>query len=309
MRTYRLIFLCGVLIATAFGAAQVASATTPAVTRSSTASSPALCQAAAHVDHLVVHRVDALPQNHLYFSFPATVTVTEAESVQDVASALCALPKMPPGIFNCPADFGISYNLTFSAAGQKFAVVSLEPSGCEEVQGLGPTRWIIRNPGFWRVLGNAMGLPGATQSTFAGTLPTTSQLCRASAVRIAASANRTSYGPGQIVVMRSSITNMSSSSCTLWLGEISPTMVVTNNRGVDVWDQCRAHDQPGACNLVLVVHELNPGQSYVRTAHWDQASGTSTTPPVRVPAGTYRFSTHFDGIAGTASVKFVLRAK
>jgi len=262
----------------------------------------------AHLDRVVVRRTDAFPQNHLQFSFPAVVNVSQALSVRVVANALCALPKMPPGIFDCPADFGIAYDLTFSAGGQGFATVSLKPAGCEMVHGLGPTRWIIRTPGFWRVLGKAMGLE-ATRNTFAGTLPSAPSLCAASAVRIVASTNFPSYGPGETVVLTSSITNRSKSACTVWLGGVSPSLVITDSKGVEVWDQCWYHDQPGACPLFLVVHQLDPGQTYTKTARWDQRSGMSGERPVRVPAGTYRFATQYTGIAGSPSVRFGVLAQ
>jgi hypothetical protein len=46
------------------------------------------------LDRLVVQRSDAFPQNHIRFSFPASVTVSDAAQVQRVARALLALPVM-----------------------------------------------------------------------------------------------------------------------------------------------------------------------------------------------------------------------
>jgi len=128
-----------------------------------------LCQAVPHLDLLVVRRTDAFPQNHFRFSFPPVVTVSDPARVRDAGTALCALPKMPKGVFNCPADFGIDYHLTFSAAGRSFRTVIVDATGCQQVQGLGPTRWVARSPSFWQLLGEAMGLSNPTNATFSGT--------------------------------------------------------------------------------------------------------------------------------------------
>jgi len=296
------------LVATACGTAQVTPATTLSGTPSSSAASPTSCQEAAHVDRLVIRRNDPFPQNQIRFSFPAVVTVTEAASVRNTLEALCALPVMPHGTYNCPADFGVTYDLRYSA-GRPLAAVSIETSGCEVVHGLGATRWTIGTPGFWHVLGEAMGLPAPTLGTFAGTLPSAPLLCAASMVRIAALTNRRSYGPGETVVLTSSITNTSKSTCTILLGGSSPSLIVTSSKGVEVWDRCWFNDEPGACSMILVAHRLDPGQTYTERARWDQRSGTPSKRPVRVSPGTYHLSTHYEGIAGTASVRFVLRPR
>ena len=59
-----------------------------------------LCQSVTHLDRLIVHRTNANPQLHLHFPFPSVVIVTNATSVQDAAKALCALPRMPKGVFH-----------------------------------------------------------------------------------------------------------------------------------------------------------------------------------------------------------------
>jgi hypothetical protein len=122
-------------------------------------------------DRLVVHRTDAFPQNHIRYAFPVTVTVTDAAHVRLVARAVADLPVMPTGTFLCPADFGIVYHLSFFASGQKESTVNIQATGCQEVKGLGATRWIARSPGFWHILGVAMRLASPTYATFRGTGP------------------------------------------------------------------------------------------------------------------------------------------
>jgi hypothetical protein len=93
---------------------------------------------------------------------------------------MCTLPRFPKGVFHCPAAFAVAYELFFShvAPGtlpqlpQGFATkVTLAPTGCEPLSGIGATRWLATRPGFYRVLGDAMGLHDASQATFAGFMP------------------------------------------------------------------------------------------------------------------------------------------
>jgi hypothetical protein len=124
-------------------------------------------------------------------------------------------------------------------------------------------------------------------------------LCAAAAVNVGAATDRHAYSPGQPVVMTSFITNISKAACSVWLGldpGFSPSFVVTNSAGHEVWDRCWYHDQPGACFMILVGKTLYPGQTYATTAVWDQRSSTNGKPAARVPAGTYRFTTHYQYI-------------
>lgn len=126
------------------------------------------CGSVSSITGGVVHRVVALPQNHPRFSFPAVVRIGSAAAAKRLARTLCALPAFPPGIYSCPIDLGISYNVKFSLAGAK-STISVNPWGCETVGGaISPRR---ATAGMWRVLGSAMGLRHATRSTFAGTIP------------------------------------------------------------------------------------------------------------------------------------------
>lgn len=130
-----------------------------------------LCGSVSALDRLVVRRSDPFPQNHMRFSFPTEVTVTSAAAVRAAAQALCALPKMPSGTISCPADFGIAYHFVFFASKQAFPAVELDPSGCQEVRGLGLTRWAVRSPHLWPALGSAMGLASPSYGAFRGNGP------------------------------------------------------------------------------------------------------------------------------------------
>jgi hypothetical protein len=159
------LFAGSMLIAAA--GASGATARPPASKISSTAE-PALCASITRLDRLIVSRNDAFPKNGFRFSFPRIVTVKDAAAVRAVAGALCALPKMPRGALHCPADWGITYQLVFSAKGRTFSPVRVAATGCQEVTGLGQTRWVARSRGFWKTLGQAMGLPHPDNQVFAG---------------------------------------------------------------------------------------------------------------------------------------------
>jgi len=131
-------------------------------------------------------------------------------------------------------------------------------------------------------------------------------LCAASAVRVTATTNRTAYAPGQLVRMKSSITNVSGTPCSVWLGldpGFSPVFIVINAMKKEVWDRCWVDDHPGACFEILYQHRLGPGRSYHTIAVWDQGSTTGSQPPRRVQPGTYTFLTYFAYISG-AKVRF-----
>ncbi len=105
--------------------------------------------------------------------------------------------------------------------------------------------------------------------------------------------------------MTSSIRNKSDATCSVWIGPISPSFRVTNSKGVEIWNNCYADDQAGACPRYLIARSLKLGSTYSKTVAWDQRSGT---PPARVPAGVYKLTTQFAGIAGNRSARFELTA-
>ncbi len=128
-----------------------------------------LCGAATQVDSLTVQRTSALPGNHPRFTFPATEQVNNAPEARSVAQSLCALQPVSHLQIACPADFGITYQLTFAAGPHRFAPVTLNAAGCELVHGLGAARHITTSNVVWRRLGVAIGIPHPSQAAFAGT--------------------------------------------------------------------------------------------------------------------------------------------
>jgi hypothetical protein len=151
-------------------AGHTASPSSPAGSGTAAASGPGLCGAATQVDSLTVQRTNALPGNHPRFTFPATEQVNNAPEARSVAQSLCALQPVPHMQIACPADFGITYRLTFAAGPRRFAPVTLNAAGCELVHGLGAARHITTSNVVWRRLGVAIGIPDPSQAAFAGTI-------------------------------------------------------------------------------------------------------------------------------------------
>jgi hypothetical protein len=120
------------------------------------ASAAPLCAAAQNVDRVVA----TLPASHLGQALPHGVTVTDTSQVRALAAALCALPPMPRGVQQCPADFGGVSRLVFASGGREFQPVRIQLSGCRAVAGIGPTRSWSQSPGFGQLLTRTVGGKG-----------------------------------------------------------------------------------------------------------------------------------------------------
>jgi len=142
------------------GAGQPASAGTghstgPAAVASAPAGVP-LCAAAQQVDRVAA----TLPASRLGQTPPRGVTITDTPQVRALAAALCALPPMPRGLQQCPADFGGVSRLVFASGGREFQPVRIQLSGCRAVAGIGPTRSWSRSPRFGQLLTRTVGGKG-----------------------------------------------------------------------------------------------------------------------------------------------------
>ncbi len=127
---------------------------------------PALCAGLSQLTSLTVTRVVSLP-NHLHFPFPPVVKISDPAQVRAVAAAACPLPQLPRVMMTCPADLGVSYRLAFAAPGRGYPVLTAAAGGCAKLVGLDVTRQAV--PGFWVLLGRAIGLPAAARAAFGGT--------------------------------------------------------------------------------------------------------------------------------------------
>jgi hypothetical protein len=98
------------------------------------------------------------------------VTVSDPAAA-DVASAILDLPAIPPGEYNCPIDFGISYFLVFtggdpSGGGETVMTATLDPGGCEPGQISADGQHVdhfgvTTGANFWSRLAGDLGVPEA----------------------------------------------------------------------------------------------------------------------------------------------------
>jgi hypothetical protein len=129
--------------------------------------------------------------------------------------------------------------------------------------------------------------------------------CRVSQVRESLSLSAKSYAPGTSVKMTVSIYNLSSKSCGVAVGPTSPSLSITNARGVVFWNNCYSDDKPGACAMFLTLHVLKPKTSYRFTRTWNQRGGPKLA---FVARGTYELTARFSGLTSPQKIEFTLRA-
>lgn len=193
-------FLLGPVVLAACGsvAAPVSSTGAVAATTPGTAvpAQLALCANPAAADRVVIARtptIDRIQPVHVELS--AQTTVTNTARVRALAKALCALPKMPAGVVNCPALLEGMYALRFTAAGRPLPEVTIQESGCQTVTGLGPVRTVSKSPRFWPVLAKAAraGLSVPPRPVYLPLSPT-GTACTPVSTR---SVGHNSYCPGQ----------------------------------------------------------------------------------------------------------------
>jgi hypothetical protein len=129
--------------------------------------------------------------------------------------------------------------------------------------------------------------------------------CRTSQVRETLTTNARSYLPGASVVMRVSIRNVSSHSCSVAVGPTSPSMSVLNAKGTEVWNNCYAGDQPGACAMFLMLRTLKSNTAYTLTKTWNQQTGSTQK---FVARGRYVLTSNVSGVGSEKKVDFTLAA-
>ena len=126
--------------------------------------------AALRARRAMVATVDFSTATSLPANPPPAVAVTIADPpALDAFDATLALPVMPPGAYNCPADFGVTYQLVFrdgAGADPPVATATLDPGGCQQVSVTDGTQgvllWAATTTSYWGVLATDLGLPIST---------------------------------------------------------------------------------------------------------------------------------------------------
>jgi hypothetical protein len=81
------------------------------------------------------------PSNlHVREVLPHGFTIRDPTTVRQLATQLCALPRVRAGQLMCPNMTGVSYRLFFFAGDRDFPRIVVGMSGCRVVTGLGPAR-------------------------------------------------------------------------------------------------------------------------------------------------------------------------
>jgi hypothetical protein len=166
MRTFLAIAVLSSVLALGGWTYSLASASQPPIGHDGSS----LCGDVGRVTSLEVHRVAI---NAERFVFPAWFRVTSASLAQAVAQELCSLPKAPTGVFYCPDAYGPTYHLTFFDKGSPISIDLASPTGCASVvegSNTGTPLTLAPTGTFWKTLGAALGVPDASQLTFAGSL-------------------------------------------------------------------------------------------------------------------------------------------
>jgi hypothetical protein len=123
----------------------------------------ALCRDIPQLTSVMIIHAMAFRASQPGSALPRGVAILNPGQVRDLATALCELPKMPPGPVTCPAEFGSSVRFEFAAGGRPFPPVTVHTSGCRVVTGLGPAR-TARSAASWGTLSENLG-PSAPPAT------------------------------------------------------------------------------------------------------------------------------------------------
>jgi hypothetical protein len=101
------------------------------------------------------------PKSTLGYSYPALDrTITNATTTLQLYQMALALPPFTSGIINCPADFGVEYQLTFSQPSQTPQHMTLDASGCQFLTIASPPQHArFSNDAFRNLLAHMIGLP------------------------------------------------------------------------------------------------------------------------------------------------------
>src|ERR1700733_7754814 len=90
---------------------------------------------------------------------PVNVTVTDATTAQAIYDSTLTLPKFPEGGFSCPADYGVTYQLTFFSDATAIVTAAADPDGCSAVTITGPSEsdTLQADDSYWKSLATDLG--------------------------------------------------------------------------------------------------------------------------------------------------------
>jgi hypothetical protein len=109
---------------------------------------PSLCRKPADALQARVTQFGAQPARVMpggQPSWPGPSGVVTGPAARSLARALCSLPLMPSGAFQCPAMLFEVYQVVFLASGGELFRITVQATGCRQVTGLGRARWAVHN--------------------------------------------------------------------------------------------------------------------------------------------------------------------
>lgn len=100
----------------------------------------ALCREIPGLTRMVFMLSTGPSSFHVREVLPRGFTIRDPATVRQLATQLCALPRVPAGQLMCPNMTGASYRLLFFAGNRTFPQIVVGISGCRVVTGLGAAR-------------------------------------------------------------------------------------------------------------------------------------------------------------------------
>lgn len=122
----------------------------------SCATSSAVSQSAAHTHALTVVRTTALDLNRFP---PFSKTIDDPGSASRLYHAMLALPHFQ-GVYNCPNDNGLRYQLTFDLKGVTTQQILVSASGCRSVALKNDDVRMVDDT-FWSLFSHTLAVPNA----------------------------------------------------------------------------------------------------------------------------------------------------
>jgi len=106
----------------------------------SAAAQAAMCREIPGLTRMTAIRSTRPSGLHVREVLPRGFTIRDPATVRQLATQLCALPRVPAGRLMCPNMTGASYRLFFFAGDRAFPRIGVGMSGCRVVTGLGAAR-------------------------------------------------------------------------------------------------------------------------------------------------------------------------
>jgi hypothetical protein len=122
-----------------------------------------LTVAGLQTEQSIIDRADFSTATSIPTNTPPAVSVTITDNAaRQLFSDTLALPLLPPGGYACPADFGITYFVTFYDYSPDALPITatITPAGCQTatITTKAGSITFITNPNYWAQVANDLGI-------------------------------------------------------------------------------------------------------------------------------------------------------